>query len=237
MPRNLRTLAALAILASVAVAALMAKGTGAMQDDKPTKSTAASEAEDGEKKLAQATFASGCFWCSEAVFQELKGVKTVASGYTGGTLKDPTYEQVCTGTTGHAEAVMVTYDPEVISYEELLEVFWKSHDPTTLNQQGADIGTQYRSAIFYHDEDQKKLAEEYKKKLDESGAARAPIVTEITELGEFYPAEDYHQNYFRDNARKGYCQSVIRPKVEKVRIVFRDKLKNRQERAAEKDTE
>lgn len=193
--------------------------------------------EKKEEKLAQATFGSGCFWCSEAVFQELKGVSAVQSGYTGGDVKNPTYDQVCTGTTGHAEVIQVTYDPEVISYKELLGVFWKLHDPTTLNRQGNDVGTQYRSAIYFHDDDQRTLAEEYKKKLDESGAFRAPIVTEITELGDFYPAEDYHQNYFRENPRQGYCAFVIRPKVDKVREVFADKLKSDEEREAASDVE
>lgn len=176
--------------------------------------------------LARATFGSGCFWCTEAVFQELKGVQSVASGYCGGTVKNPTYHQVCTGTTGHAEVVQITYDPKVISYEDLLEVFWKTHDPTTRNRQGNDRGPQYRSAIFYHSDEQKQLAEHYKAKLDASGAFAAPIVTEITPFTEFYRAEGYHQNYFADNGGQPYCQAIIRPKVDKVREVFRDKLKS-----------
>jgi peptide-methionine (S)-S-oxide reductase len=175
--------------------------------------------------LARATFASGCFWCTEAVFQQLKGVQSVASGYSGGSAKNPTYQEVCTGQTGHAEAIQVTFDPKVISYQELLEVFWKTHDPTTLNRQGHDVGTQYRSAIFYHDPEQKKLAEHYKKKLDESGAFSSPIVTEIVPFKEFYRAEAYHQNYFADNPEQHYCQVVIKPKVEKFKAVFHDKLK------------
>ena len=172
-----------------------------------------------------ATFGSGCFWCTEAFFQRLNGVEKVASGYSGGHVKNPTYEQVCEKTTGHAEVVQITYDADVISFKELLEVFWKTHDPTTPNQQGNDVGPQYRSAIFYHNETQRELAETYKKKLDESGAFRAPIVTEITQFDTFYPAEDYHQNYYNLNPRQGYCSFVIAPKLEKFKAAFADKLK------------
>jgi peptide-methionine (S)-S-oxide reductase len=147
------------------------------------------------------------------------------SGYSGGSTKNPTYEQVCNGNTGHAEVIQVTYDPAVITFPELLEVFWQTHDPTTKNRQGNDIGSQYRSAIFYHTEDQHRLAEEYKKKLDASGAFRAPIVTEITAFKEFYPAEDYHQNYFARNPNQAYCNAVIPPKLDKLKKVFADKLK------------
>ncbi|MGA9115569.1 MAG: peptide-methionine (S)-S-oxide reductase MsrA [Bacteroidota bacterium] len=174
---------------------------------------------------AQATFGSGCFWCSEAVFQQLRGVRKVRSGYAGGHTPRPTYEEVCTGETGHAEVVRVEYDPAVISYEELLEVFWSSHDPTTLNRQGADTGTQYRSVIFFHDAAQKRLAGEYKKKLDRSGTFENPIVTEISPLAEFFPAEEYHQDYYERNPTQGYCRFVVRPKVEKMRSVFREKVK------------
>lgn len=177
------------------------------------------------KKLNTATFGSGCFWCTEAVFQKLKGVDSVVSGYTGGMVSNPTYQQVCTGATGHAEAIQITYDPAVITYPELLEVFWKTHDPTTLNRQGHDVGTQYRSAVFYHDEEQKKQAEHYKQKLNDEHAFPKKIVTEITAAQKFYPAEDYHQNYFNLNGRQPYCQHVIRPKVDKVKKVFKDKLK------------
>jgi peptide-methionine (S)-S-oxide reductase len=152
-------------------------------------------------------------------------VQSVVSGYAGGTTKNPTYKQVCTGTTGHAEVCQITYDPRVVSFPELLEVFWKTHDPTTLNRQGNDVGTQYRSAIFYHNDEQKRLAEHYKKELDASGAFGSPIVTEIVPFTNFYKAEDYHQNYFKQNGNQAYCQFVIRPKVEKFRQVFRDKLK------------
>ncbi|WP_242918661.1 peptide-methionine (S)-S-oxide reductase MsrA [Pontibacter liquoris] len=173
-----------------------------------------------------ATFGNGCFWCTEAVFQELNGVEKVVSGYTGGQVENPTYKQVCTGTTGHAEVLQITYDPAVISYEELLEVFWATHDPTTLNRQGNDVGTQYRSSIFYHNEEQKQLAEQYKQKLDASGAFDQPIVTTIEALGPFYPAEDYHQNYYRNNGEQPYCSFLIRPKLDKFRKVFKHKLKS-----------
>jgi peptide-methionine (S)-S-oxide reductase len=171
-----------------------------------------------------ATFGTGCFWCTEAIFQELKGVVRVISGYMGGTVPNPSYEEVCTGTTGHAECLQITYDPSAISYDELLEVFWESHDPTTLNRQGNDIGTQYRSAIFYHNEEQRQKAEHYKAGLDKQGAYPNPIVTEITQAGTFYPAEDYHQNYYNDHGSQPYCYLVIKPKVEKFEKAFADKL-------------
>lgn len=185
---------------------------------------------ESEKKVA--TFGNGCFWCTEAVFAEVKGIEKVESGYTGGTVENPTYRQVCTGLTGHAEAVRITYDPAVISYEELLEIFWKTHDPTTLNRQGADVGTQYRSAIFVHDEEQRRLAEEYKQKLDEARIWNRPIVTTIEEAGVFYVAEDYHQDYFKLNPNAGYCRAVIVPKMNKFRRVFKDKLKGAEDEAA-----
>lgn len=171
------------------------------------------------------TFGSGCFWCTEAVFQNVKGVISVISGYSGGTTKNPTYEEVCGGKTGHAEVIQLKYNPDIISYDELLEIFWKSHDPTTLNRQGNDIGTQYRSVIFYHNEEQKKLAEYYKEKLDKAKIFDKPIVTEVTKFKEFYPAEEYHQNYFENNPYQPYCIFVIKPKVEKFKEVFKNKLK------------
>ncbi|MFW9966995.1 MAG: peptide-methionine (S)-S-oxide reductase MsrA [Candidatus Thorarchaeota archaeon] len=171
-----------------------------------------------------ATFAAGCFWCVEAVFQQLKGVASVVSGYTGGNTDNPTYNEVLTGKTGHAEACQIEFDPEQITFEELLEVFFETHDPTTLNRQGNDIGTQYRSAIFYHDESQKKAADRYKEKLGASGAWKNPIVTQITPFTKFYRAEDYHQNYFRNNPNQQYCRFVIKPKVEKFEKVFKLKL-------------
>jgi peptide-methionine (S)-S-oxide reductase len=176
-------------------------------------------------KTEIATFGTGCFWCTEAVFQELKGVLQVYSGYTGGNVANPTYEEVCSGTTGHAECLQIYFDPSVISFDEMLEVFWESHDPTTLNRQGNDIGTQYRSAIFYHDEEQRRKAEHYKAELDKNKAYDIPIVTEITPFVVFYPAEDYHQNYYNNHGSQPYCYLVIRPKVEKFEKAFKDKLK------------
>jgi peptide-methionine (S)-S-oxide reductase len=175
--------------------------------------------------LEIATFANGCFWCTEAVFQRVEGVEKVVSGYIGGSVKNPSYREVCTGLTGHAEALQITYNPAKISFDELLEIFWQTHDPTTLNRQGNDVGTQYRSGVFYHNENQKKLAESYKKKLDAAGAFDKPIVTEITAASVFYPAEDYHQNYYNLNGTAPYCVYVVAPKVEKLKKVFAAKLK------------
>jgi len=172
-----------------------------------------------------ATFGNGCFWCTEAIFQELKGVRSVTSGYTGGRVQNPTYEQIGRGDTGHAEAIRITFDPKVISYPELLEVFWRTHDPTTLNRQGRDVGTQYRSAIFFHSPTQRDLAENYKAKIDEAKIFDKPVVTEIVPAGEFFPAEAYHQNFFAANPKNGYCRSIIQPKMEKLKKVFPDKLK------------
>lgn len=172
------------------------------------------------------TLGSGCFWCTEAIFQRLKGVESAVSGYSGGHIKNPGYKEVCTGRTGHAEVVQVTFDPEVISLQEILEVFWKTHDPTTLNRQGNDVGTQYRSAVFYHNENQKMLATQIKQALDVSGAWPDPIVTEITPFETFYAAEDYHQDYFNENGSQPYCQFVVKPKVDKFKKVFADMLKS-----------
>ncbi len=180
-------------------------------------------------KLDTATFGEGCFWCVEAVFQQLDGVVSVTSGYSGGQVKNPTYKEVCTGTTGHAEVCQIVYDPKKITYANMLQAFWGSHDPTTLNRQGNDEGTQYRSVIFYHNNDQKIQAEKYLKELDVSGSYRAPIVTEIAEFKEFFAAEDYHQNYFNQNGDAPYCQFVIKPKIEKFQKVFKDKLKKKAE--------
>jgi peptide-methionine (S)-S-oxide reductase len=173
-----------------------------------------------------ATFGAGCFWCVEAQFQLLQGVLQVTSGFSGGSVKNPAYREVCNGTTGHAEVCLITYDPSKISYDELLAAFWQSHDPTQLNRQGNDVGTQYRSVIYYHTDEQKELAEKYKKELNASGAWDKPIVTEISPAGPFYKAEDYHQNYFNANGEQSYCQYVIQPKVEKFRKVFKGKLKH-----------
>ena len=178
-----------------------------------------------EPKLETATFGAGCFWCSEAIFQRIKGVESVVSGYSGGHVKNPSYEMVHTGLTGHAEVVQITFDPEVISYEELLDIFWKSHDPTKLNKQGIDKGPQYRSVIFYHNQEQKEEAVRSKMKAARTGGTSRKIVTEIVQYKEFYPAEDYHQNYFNNHPEIEYCQSVIVPKVNKVKKNFKDKLK------------
>lgn len=174
--------------------------------------------------IETATFGTGCFWCTEAIFQQLEGVIKVMSGYSGGHVVNPTYEQVCNKTTGHAECLNIEYDKTKISFDELLEVFWKSHDPTTLNRQGNDSGPQYRSAIFYHNEEQKQKAEKYKAELNETDIFKDPIVTEIEPFTIFYPAENYHQNYYNNNGAQPYCSYVIRPKVEKFRKIFKDKL-------------
>lgn len=177
------------------------------------------------KNSDTATFGTGCFWCTEAVFQQLEGVEKVTSGYSGGHVANPSYEEVCSKTTGHAECLNIVYDTSKITYDELLEVFWQVHDPTSLNRQGADAGPQYRSVIFYHNDDQKAKAEKYKNELDKSGAWDKPIVTTLEPMTVFYPAEAYHQNYYNNNTSQGYCQFVIRPKVEKFEKVFKDKLK------------
>lgn len=174
--------------------------------------------------METATFGAGCFWCTEAVFQQLRGVTSVVSGYSGGHVENPSYEQVTTGQTGHAEVCQIEFNPDQISFEELLEVFFNTHDPTTLNRQGNDIGTQYRSVIFYHSELQKETAEMVKRQIDASKLYKNPIVTEITAFTRFYLAEDYHQNYFRNNPNQGYCRYVIAPKVQKFEKTFKLKL-------------
>lgn len=173
------------------------------------------------------TLGAGCFWCVEAIFQQLKGVHSVESGYSGGHVVNPTYKEVCTGTTNHAEVCQVTYDPAIISFTEILEVFWKTHDPTTLNRQGADIGTQYRSAIFYHTMEQKQIAEEMKARLVAAGIWKDPVVTEIVPFERFFKAEAYHQEYYFQNTSQPYCSTVITPKLEKFKKVFSDKLKEK----------
>jgi len=197
------------------IAALLAANISFCQSKKPMNN-----------KLQVATFGAGCFWCTEAVFLGVKGVSKVVSGYEGGKVKNPTYRDVCTGETGHAEVTQITYDPSKVTFDELLEVFWNTHDPTTLNRQGADEGTQYRSVVFYHNNEQKKTAEAYKKQLATSQVYKSPIVTEISPATTFYPAEDYHQNYYELNPTQGYCQYVIRPKVDKFKKQFASKLKN-----------
>lgn len=172
-----------------------------------------------QDKLKTAVFGGGCFWCIEAVFERIKGVVSVTSGYAGGETENPNYTDVCSGTTGHAEVVKIEYDPSIIGYEELLEVFWKAHDPTTLNRQGADVGTQYRSIILSADREQREIAEKSKKELEKAGIFKDPVITEIKELEKFYPAEDYHQDYYQNNSSAGYCRVVISPKLKKLGLV------------------
>ena len=179
----------------------------------------------GPSRFEVATLAGGCFWCLEAIYDELKGVEDVVSGYAGGSVENPSYQAVCTGATGHAEVVQVTFDPQVVSFKELLEVFFTIHDPTTLNRQGADVGTQYRSAIFYHSPEQKAAAGQVIAEISAAGIWPDPIVTEVVPLEAFYPAEDYHQEYFRKNPYQGYCRAVVAPKVAKFRAKFIERLK------------
>ncbi len=177
------------------------------------------------KKIEKASLGAGCFWCVEAVFEQLNGVISVESGYSGGSKVNPTYKEVCTGETGHAEVAQITYDADVVSFAEILTVFWTVHDPTSLNAQGGDIGTQYRSAIFYHNEQQKQIAEEQIQKIDAEKLYDKPIVTEVTAFEKFYKAEDYHQEYFEGHQEEPYCKFVVRPKVEKFQKMFKDQLK------------
>lgn len=179
------------------------------------------------KELEKATLGGGCFWCTEAVYLELKGVTDVKPGYSGGNVKNPTYEQVCAETTGHAEVIQITFDPAVVSFTEILSVFFMTHNPTTLNQQGNDIGTQYRSAIFYHSEKQKEIAEKIIQLFNDEKVYQNRIVTEVTEFDKFYQAENYHINYFARNKYKGYCEFIIAPKMEKFKKIFKDKLKEK----------
>ena len=177
------------------------------------------------RTMETATFGGGCFWCTEAIFKELKGVESVTSGYSGGEIINPSYREVCTGRTGHAEVVEIEFDPEIVSFQELLEIFWSTHDPTTLNQQGNDVGTQYRSVVFYHNEQQKEIAEEIKKEMNDEQVFNKPVVTEISPWKNFFKAEDDHQDYYENNPNQGYCQFVIVPKLEKFRKIFKNKLK------------
>ena len=210
-----------AVLRLLGLAALMFASAVAFGQKKSKASNM-----DKQSGLETATFGSGCFWCTEAIFLNVEGVAEVVSGYTGGKVKNPTYKEVCSGLTGHAEVVQLKYDPALISYDQLLEIFWQTHDPTTLNQQGADVGTQYRSVIYYHNEEQRKRAEFYKTRLGDEGAFDKPIVTEISAATTFYPAEDYHQNYYALNRNAPYCTYVIRPKLEKFKKAFQEVLKD-----------
>jgi len=200
-------------------------GEGKLTNEKPFETMNTSDNRTTDSGLDTATFGAGCFWCTEAQFQQLEGVVKVESGYSGGQVDNPTYKQVCSGTTGHAEVTNVYYDPSKISFDELLAAFWQSHDPTQLNRQGNDVGTQYRSVIFYHNAEQKAKAESYKQKLNEEHAYNKPVVTDISPFTKFYVAEDYHQNYYNENGSEPYCRFVIQPKLEKFQKVFKDKLK------------
>lgn len=199
--------------------------TTACSQTTPVKQKTNVMEDQSASNIDTATLGAGCFWCVEAVFQRLDGVIKVASGYSGGKIKNPTYREVCSGLTDHAEVCQITYDKTKINFKDLLEVFWKTHDPTTLNRQGADAGTQYRSVIFYHNNEQKELAEKYKADLNKSGAFANQVVTEISPFTTFYVAEDYHQNYFNLNGKEPYCQYVIQPKLDKFEKVFKDKMK------------
>ena len=217
----LTTLMILGIACTSGSGASLPDGRSAQAEPQPERN----EKEMDNKNLQEATFAGGCFWCTEAVFQELKGVYKVESGYIGGQVPNPTYEQVCGGQTGHAEATRIFYNPDEVSFAQLLEVHFKTHDPTTLNRQGNDVGTQYRSGIFYHSPEQKAEAEAIIAALQAEKVYSDPIVTEVTAATQWYPAEDYHQNYYSNNPRQGYCAMVITPKVEKFRKVFADRLR------------
>lgn len=217
----------------IKLAAIVTFGLLLQCKDNSAKQNSSSSKENQSKSVAgmsaqtdTITLGAGCFWCVEAIFDQLQGVQSVESGYSGGNIVNPSYKEVCTGRTGHAEVIQVTYDPEVVSIDEILEVFFQTHDPTTLNRQGADVGTQYRSAIFYHNEDQKTKAEEIIAELNKAGVWNNPIVTEVSPYKNFFVAEDYHQEYFENNPDQPYCRAVIQPKVEKFQKVFKDRLKH-----------
>ena len=200
------------VSAVILIGAMTIFGTKKMKNEMSDKSEAA---------LEKATFGAGCFWCVEAMFLNVKGVTSVVSGYSGGSIKNPSYKEICTGRTGHAEVIQVTYDPDIVSYETLLEAFWLSHDPTQLNRQGADVGTQYRSVIFFHTATQEMLAKEYKNRLNAEDAYGAPVVTEISAFEKFYPAEEYHQDYYAQNPGNSYCSMVVGPKLDKFKKAFK----------------
>lgn len=215
------------VLLSSALMFMLACSSKAQNDNSTNKQTISTSMEQHDGNLEIATFGAGCFWCVEAVFEEVKGVQKVVAGYAGGHVEDPSYKQVTTGTTGHAEVARLTYDPSVVSYEQLLEVFWHTHNPTTLNRQGNDVGPQYRSVIFYHNEEQKKIAEASLQRTDASDLWEDPIVTEIEPISNYSQAENYHQNYYANNPNAGYCQVVIAPKLKKFRKDFSHMLKDK----------
>ena len=225
------------LLNFVICCSLIIPAIGCAQDEDPNQAQRQQEVETAQgdsddkaktkKKMKLATFGGGCFWCTEAVFLELEGVESVKAGYMGGRTENPTYKSICTGTTGHAEIIHIEYDPEKISFDLLLKVFWVTHDPTTLNRQGNDVGTQYRSVVFYHNEKQKEKATNYKNALNQENAYPNPVVTEITAATKLYVAEDYHQNYYKNNPNQSYCRALIPPKLEKLKKIFGDKLKKK----------
>lgn len=215
------------LLLTGALMFMLACSSKAQNEHSTAMQTASTSMEQQKENLETATFGAGCFWCVEAVFEEVKGVKKVVAGYAGGHVEDPTYKQVTTGTTGHAEVARLTYDPSVVTYELLLEVFWHTHNPTTLNRQGNDVGPQYRSVIFYHNDEQKKIAEASLKRTDASDLWEDPIVTEIEPISNYSQAENYHQNYYANNPNAGYCQVVIAPKPKKFRKDFSHMLKDK----------
>lgn len=222
---SFRPLRAAGLVLAASTFALLSAAVSFSQAPGPLSSEKSVDAK-ADNQESVVTLAGGCFWCTEAVFERMKGVNDVVSGYIGGAMVNPDYKSVCTGTTGHAEAVEVYYDPSETSYEELLEVFFKTHDPTSVNRQGADVGTQYRSAIFFHDDAEKKAAEAYIAKLNKSPEFRGRIVTTLEPATTFYPAEELHQDYFRKNPNEGYCRAVVRIKVKKFENVFKDKVKD-----------
>ena len=226
-PKSQLTFCLLLVVVCLGDALLMSLMTSYAIEGSGLQPPAIKTAPKDNNQMEQATFGGGCFWCTEAVYQQLQGVTKVVSGYSGGSKDNPTYKEISTGLTGHAEVIQIDFDPQQIAFADLLEVFWKTHDPTTLNRQGADVGTQYRSVVFYHNDEQKQVAEEYKQKLNTAKAFPNPVVTEISPLEKFYAAEDYHQNYYAENGQQPYCRAVIGPKVEKVRQVFADKLANK----------
>jgi peptide-methionine (S)-S-oxide reductase len=228
MPEHLKRCGMKIVLTSVLITLVTLFSCAQKQKDKNNINKDMTTNVNGPVNAATetATFGTGCFWCTEAIFQQLEGVTKVTSGYSGGHVDKPSYKEVCTGTTGHAEVIQVQYDPKKISFDELLEVFWQTHDPTTLNRQGNDVGTQYRSVIFYHNNEQKEKATKYKAGLDTSGAFNNPIVTEISPITNFYAAENYHQDYYNQNGSQPYCNFVIRPKLEKFQKVFKSKIKH-----------
>jgi peptide-methionine (S)-S-oxide reductase len=217
--------AALALTATLAFGWALTRSTASAAPAAQKKTPKTPRKPERKGKVETATLANGCFWCTEAIFKEIRGVDTVEPGYTGGKVENPTYEQVCSGTTGHAEAIQITFDPKVVSYHDLLAIYFATHDPTTLNRQGADVGTQYRSAIFTHSPEQKETAERVVKELTAKKLWRNPIVTEVTPFTKWWPAEDYHRDYYARNGRQPYCVAVIEPKLKKFREQYREKLK------------